>query len=61
MYTLSTQMLQVRMINKRIKEYFICRSTITSDGRSINTDIAYNSMYNMLMLLHYDDGIDEKD
>lgn len=53
-------MLLVRMINKRIKEYFISRSFISSNGRSIDSGIAYNSMFNMLMLLHYDDGIDKK-
>lgn len=60
MYTLSTLMLLVRMINKRIKEYFISRSFISWNGRSIDSGIAYNSMFNMLMLRHYDDGIDKK-
>lgn len=53
-------MLLVRMINKRIKEYFISRSFISWNGRSIDSGIAYNSMFNMLMLRHYDDGIDKK-
>lgn len=53
-------MLLVRMIKKWIKEYFISRSFISSNGRSIDSGIAYNSMFNMLMLFHYDDGIDKK-
>lgn len=53
-------MLLVRMINKRIKEYFIFRLFISSNGRLIDLGIVYNFMFNMLMFFYYDDGIDKK-
>lgn len=53
-------MLLVRMINKRIKEYFIFRLFISWNGRLIDLGIVYNFMFNMLMFFYYDDGIDKK-
>lgn len=53
-------MLLVRMINKRIKEYFIFRLFISWNGRLIDLGIVYNFMFNMLMFRYYDDGIDKK-
>lgn len=53
-------MLLVRMINKRIKEYFIFRLFISWNGRLIDLGIVYNFMFNMLMFCYYDDGIDKK-
>lgn len=53
-------MLLVRMINKRIKEYFIFRLFISWNGRLIDLGIVYNFMFNKLMFFYYDDGIDKK-
>lgn len=60
MYILFILMLLVRMINKRIKEYFIFRLFISWNGRLIDLGIVYNFMFNMLMFRYYDDGIDKK-